>query len=239
MQSLSSWTNLKTLRVDSNLFSGTLPASLILNNPLLGTIHVQNNKLTGTIPNTLIHASLRNIQMQGNQFVGTIPGAIAEAEGLGRCNSFLKVVNLRHTLSTKLPHTVSSSVRFVEVTLYLEDNDLKGEIPAELYGLSDMAQLRLGGNIGLTGQLTPNVQMWKSIQELSIAGTHVDGTLPSELFNLTTLKVLDLGFASLSGTLQDSFANLKDLSVLSLNNNTFSGKIPVAFDFLTNLGKWG
>ena len=127
--------------------------------------------------------------------------------------------------------------RFLEVSLNLEYNGLEGDIPTELHRLSDIAHLRLGGNHGLVGRLTPGVQAWSHIQELSIAGTQLGGTLPSELFNLTTLEVLDLGFASLSGSMPESFANLKDLMVLFLNNNTFSGTVPAAFEVLTNLGR--
>ncbi len=124
------------------------------------------------------------------------------------------------------------------VVLNFEDNDLDGEIPAELYHLADIVQLRLGGNKGLVGQLTGDIQGWENIEEFSVARTQVGGTLPSALFKLTTLASLDLAFASFSGTLSESFEALQDLLVISLNNNTFSGNIPAAFDIMTYLCTW-
>jgi hypothetical protein len=84
LKSLSTWSNLKTFRVDGNRISGIVSASMIQSNQLLETIHVQNNALTGMIPDTLTHVSLRNIQMQGNKFVGPIPGTISQATNLSK-----------------------------------------------------------------------------------------------------------------------------------------------------------
>jgi Leucine-rich repeat (LRR) protein len=123
-------------------------------------------------------------------------------------------------------------------TLNLEFNSLEGEIPKKIYELSNLQELRLGGNSKLYGQIDPDIRNLTSLTELSLGNSQFNGTLPSSLFELVELIELDLSGASFFGPLPDSFSNLKDLRVLFLNNNTFTGTIPDVFDNMTSISKF-
>lgn len=123
--------------------------------------------------------------------------------------------------------------------LNLEDNKLEGELPMEIYQLTNIQEIRLGGNSNLRGTINPVIGDLAFLTELSLGGSQFKGTLPSILFNLTGLLALELQGASFSGALSEEFSNFQDLEVLWLSNNMFTGSIPVeAFDGLTKLRKY-
>jgi Leucine-rich repeat (LRR) protein len=58
--------------------------------------------------------------------------------------------------------------------------------------------------------------------------TNFYGSIPSQLFNATSLHSLFLYGNNLSGTIPPSICNLPRLQNLDLSNNSFSGPIPKA-----------
>ena len=100
--------------------------------------------------------------------------------------------------------------------LILDNNQLTGEIPAELGNLTYLTELHLDNN-----QLT--------------------GEIPAELGNLTNLKDLDLSNNQLTGEIPSALADLSNLEVLLLSGNQLTGCIPaslgdVAINYLAELG---
>ena len=94
--------------------------------------------------------------------------------------------------------------------LFLYENRLSGEIPAELGNLANLTQMALSGN------------------ELS-------GAIPSELSNLSNLEGLSLPDNRLSGEIPPELSSLSNLDQLRLNNNELSGEIPSELGQLSNL----
>ena len=95
-------------------------------------------------------------------------------------------------------------------TLYLNDNQLTGEIPAALGNTWGLKRLNLGDN-----QLT--------------------GEIPAELANLSNLEYLNLGDNQLTGEIPAELSNLTNLEQLSLGGNQLTGEIPKELGNLTNL----
>ena len=95
--------------------------------------------------------------------------------------------------------TTDDSGRVIELALWA--NDLSGEIPPELGGLSNLERLYLNGN-----QLT--------------------GEIPPELGGLSNLQRLNLGTNRLSGEIPPELGGLSNLASLSLYENQLSGEIP-------------
>ena len=107
------------------------------------------------------------------------------------------------------------------VNLWLQDNQLNGNIPKELGNLTDLVNLRLHRN-----KLT--------------------GPVPEELGNLTNLIYLELNKNQLSGNIPagtddmnnpTGLAKLANLQYLWLHNNQLNGPIPPALGGLTRL-RW-
>ena len=86
--------------------------------------------------------------------------------------------------------------------LFLAENELSGEIPAEL------------------GNLT-------QLKELFLFGNKLSGEIPAELGRLTNLTELSLSYNEFSGEIPPELGKLTNLTELNLDNNEFSGEIPV------------
>lgn len=80
-------------------------------------------------------------------------------------------------------------------------NKLEGEIPQNLYNLTNLEFLDLHQN-------------------------QLNGSIPSNLGNLSRLQYLDLSHNSLSGSIPSSLGNLKNLTHFNLSSNNLSGVIP-------------
>jgi len=63
----------------------------------------------------------------------------------------------------------------------------------------------------------------------------MDGTIPTELGHLVSLKKIDLGINYISGTLPTELAQLTNLQHLALYQNQFVGMVPEEYSVLTDL----
>ncbi|XP_030455785.1 probable LRR receptor-like serine/threonine-protein kinase At4g37250 [Syzygium oleosum] len=70
---------------------------------------------------------------------------------------------------------------------------------------------------------------------LSLRGSRLAGSIPSDMGMLRYLRTLDLSNNSLNGTLPDTIFGATDLRVLDLSDNRIEGPIPAAIGLLGNL----
>ena len=75
----------------------------------------------------------------------------------------------------------------------------------------------------------------KSVSNLSLWKNGLNGTIPSELGNLSNLTYLHLGSNSLTGTIPSELGNLTKLTQILLFSNSLTGGIPAELGNLTNL----
>ncbi len=126
--------------------------------------------------------------------------------------------------------------------LNLDENGLKGTIPAELGSLGQLARLSLADN-DLEGEIPAALGDLDSLRFLSFAINRLTGTIPPELGNLANLEALHLHSVltnpsrrnQLAGPIPPELANLGNLAELSLAGNMLSGQIPPALGTLSRL----
>ncbi len=118
--------------------------------------------------------------------------------------------------------------------LNLNDNQLSGNLPAELGSLSNLRQIRLYNN-NLTGNIPPQLGNLTYLIDLRLQFNQLTGTIPDELGNLSYLWMLWLSDNQLSGGIPSSLGNLGNLRWLFLWNNQLSGNIPPELGSLVNL----
>ena len=75
----------------------------------------------------------------------------------------------------------------------------------------------------------------KSVSNLYFWKNGLNGTIPSELGNLSNLTYLHLGSNSLTGTIPSELGNLTKLTAIYLYSNALTGTIPSELDSLTKL----
>ena len=122
-----------------------------------------------------------------------------------------------------------------EVTrLDLEDNGLRGRIPAGLVNLGSLTHLNLGDN-ELTGPMPSEIGRLSRLQELRLDNNGLTGMLPREWGNLTNLKLLTVISTDISGRIPTEWGNLANLEALHIAGTAISGELPVSLGRLSRL----
>ncbi|XP_051137596.1 probable LRR receptor-like serine/threonine-protein kinase At1g56130 [Andrographis paniculata] len=116
--------------------------------------------------------------------------------------------------------------------LNLNQNVLSGSIPAAIGQLSKMEYLGLGIN-NFTGPVPSELGNLTKLISLSFGSNNFNGTLPASLANLTSLQQMYIDSSGVSGLIPQELSNLKSLKTLWASDNRFTGKIP---EFLGSFG---
>ena len=119
------------------------------------------------------------------------------------------------------------------------DNWLSDEPLSEWYGITTditgrVTELGLGDN-NLNGMLPAELGNLSSLTSLNLRYNRLSGRIPAELGNLGNLRALRLYGTDLSGEIPRELANLTNLERLWIFSNELSGTIPVWLEELTNL----
>ena len=109
--------------------------------------------------------------------------------------------------------------------LILDNNQLTGEISAELGSLTNLTILSLGGN-ELTGEIPVELGSLTTLEGLYLNDNQLTGEISAELGSLTNLTILSLGGNELTGEIPVELGSLTTLEGLYLNDNQLTGGIP-------------
>ncbi len=116
----------------------------------------------------------------------------------------------------------------------LEGNNLVGNIPIELGGLSQLENLSLAYN-QLSGSIPSEMGNLSNLKFLVLNSNDLSGSIPAEIGNLNNLTELYLSRNNLSGTIPAEIGNMNSLQQLFLGGNQLTGEIPSALNNLNNL----
>ncbi len=142
-------------------------------------------------------------------------------------------------LSGEIPPELGNLANLKRLDLYL--NDLTGEIPPELGNLANLIELDLYYN-QLNGEIPPELGNLANLTSLRLSENQLSGEMPPELGNLANLEELLLNDSQLSGEIPPELGNLANLKTLHLQVNQLSGEIPPELGNLANLtylSLWG
>lgn len=103
--------------------------------------------------------------------------------------------------------------------------DISGELPPELFQLTELMDLNLGQNI-LSGSIPPGIGNLFKMQYLSLGINNFSGLVPVELGNLTMLKSLSFSSNNFNGPLPVDLGNLTSLEQLYIDSSGVSGPFP-------------
>ena len=131
-------------------------------------------------------------------------------------------------------HGVTTDQNGHVTVLDLGDNQLKGDLPAELGNLSNLRELRMGDN-QLTGAIPVELGQLANLEILDLHRNDLNGPMPSELGSLTSLKQLRVWGNKLSGDIPSTLASLTELYNFSVGVNELTGEIPPWLGDFANL----
>ncbi|VAI89148.1 hypothetical protein VPH35_130114 [Triticum aestivum] len=246
-ESLGSLAGLQVLDMTYNNLSGTVPPTIYAI-PSLTYLGLGANQLSGRIP-TNIGYTLPRIQklvMQGNQFDGPVPASLANASDLKylglRNNAFGGVIpslgSLTNLVTLDLGDNLleagdwtflSSLTSCTQLQmLYLDRNNLQGELPTSIGNLPENLQWLLLNDNQITGFVHPDIGNLSSLTIIHMERNFLSGNIPATLGNIQSLFVLNLAENNFSGEVPRSIGNLEKLSELYLEKNILSGSIPAS-----------
>ncbi|KAM3374716.1 hypothetical protein P3S68_013430 [Capsicum galapagoense] len=141
----------------------------------------------------------------------------------------LSVLDMRSNILTSTIPDMLSNLTTLSA-LDFSANDLDSHIPY----LPQLKELYVSGNPAMTVNLVSMFSAsWSKLKFLDISFTHVGGTLPPSLTNLTSLT-----FFQADGCLRSipsSVTKLTKLRRLMLNDNNITGQLPVSMSSLISL----
>ncbi|KAG6407995.1 hypothetical protein SASPL_130997 [Salvia splendens] len=112
--------------------------------------------------------------------------------------------------------------------------DISGEIPQELFLLTELMDLNLNQNV-LNGSIPPEIGLLSKMEYLALGINNFTGSVPAALGNLTRLRSLSFGSNNLQGTLPRELGNLTLLDQLYIDSSGLSGPIPQELSNLASL----
>ncbi|KAH7518849.1 hypothetical protein FEM48_Zijuj09G0214900 [Ziziphus jujuba var. spinosa] len=178
------------LRLRSNFFSGNIPPEFY-GLSMLHILDLSRNNLSGHNPHCL-----GNLSKMKSGWIELDGFLAASTKGS------LKMVRKRREME------YNYSILYLADSIDLSDNNLSGEIPAELTSLT-------------------------KLQTLNLSANHLTGKIPTNIGNLTMLEILDLSRKKIFSPIPVSMTSLTFLNHLNLSYNNLTGKIPTANQFLT------
>ncbi|XP_051130466.1 receptor-like protein 50 isoform X2 [Andrographis paniculata] len=192
---LADFAKLQVLILSSCGLSGVVPAKLFQIKSL-EKIDLNNNRdLEGSLPEFPSNGSLRTLQLQYTRFSGNLTDSVSR---LG----MLEFLDLRACLfSGTIPGSIEKLTHLQYLDLSL--NQFVGSVPSFAFR-KKLTTINLRGN-SLTGRIPDAI--WKGLESLEFLDLSVNslhGEVPASLFDLPSLKILDLSNNSFSSLIGDA-----------------------------------
>ncbi|GMI76904.1 hypothetical protein like AT4G37250 [Hibiscus trionum] len=87
----------------------------------------------------------------------------------------------------------------------------------------------------LLGSIPSDLGMIQYLQNLDLSNNSFNGSLPLSIFNATQLRSLDLSNNSISGSIPETIGRLQNLQFLNISDNALTGALPATLATVQNL----
>uniref|UniRef100_A0A0D3GHT9 non-specific serine/threonine protein kinase n=1 Tax=Oryza barthii TaxID=65489 RepID=A0A0D3GHT9_9ORYZ len=156
--------NLNTIAAFNNNFSGNLPANLG-DCVLLHNLMLANNRFSGDFPEKIwLLPKLETVTIQNNNFTGALPTTISP--------NMYQIEMGNNMFSGSIPRTAINLQVF-----RAENNQLDGELPADMSKLANLIELKVPGN-RITGPIPALIKLLLNLKSLNLSGNQLTGAIP-------------------------------------------------------------
>ncbi|KAL3744880.1 hypothetical protein ACJRO7_014053 [Eucalyptus globulus] len=188
----------------------------------LTKLDLSSNNIPGEFPTVLYNCSkLLYLDLSQNYFEGPIPSDIDHMTDLQ------VLILAANSFSFDVPVSIARLRRLRILHLY--QSEYNGTYPEEIFGLSDLEELRLEYNDKFVPlQLPQNFTALKKLRFFSMAQTNLFGGIPETVGDMEALEHLNLAMNLLTGEIPGSIFILRNLSELYVFTTNVSGSIPRA-----------
>ncbi|KAL6316278.1 hypothetical protein AAG906_017908 [Vitis piasezkii] len=200
---LSELSNLRTLDLSINYFSGPFPSWVTNLTGLVSLSLGENHYDEGEIPESI--GNLKNLSYIFCTF--PVEGEIPE--------SFLKL--------QELPKSIAKLQKLYKIELF--DNQLTGEIPPELANLTLLQEIDISEN-QLYGKLPEEIGRLKKLVVFESYDNNFSGEIPAAFGDLSNLTGFSIYRNNFSGEFPANFGRFSPLNSFDISENQFSGAFP-------------
>ncbi|KAJ7977197.1 putative Receptor protein kinase [Quillaja saponaria] len=248
---VSNWTELTSLQLQNNKFTGKIPAEIGLLTKL-SYLYMYQNQFSGPFPREIGNLKeLLSLDLSGNQLSGPIPPTIWSLPNIKEIQLFynnltgtipMEIGNLTtlqvfdvntNQLSGQLPETISQLTQLQSFSVFT--NNLSGSIPREFGKYSLFLNYVSFSNNSFTGELPPDLCSGLALQSFTVNKNNFSGPLPNCLKNCSGLTRVRLDGNQFSGNITEAFGVHPDLSFLTLSDNQFVGELSPEWAECANL----
>ncbi|KZV57090.1 receptor-like protein kinase [Dorcoceras hygrometricum] len=225
---LTNCTDLGSLSISGNLFSGTLPNSIANFSSRLTFLSMARNKIHGTIPSGVQNLiGLTRLVLEDNFLEGSVPVVI------GKLSKLQEIYMGTNRLTNEIPSSIGNLTLLNRISL--GENDFVGTIPQSLSNCTNLLALDLSSN-SLSGSIPIEIISISSISiSFNLSHNAFTGSIPTEVGTLINLKDLDLSHNRLSGQMPTTLSSCIVLERLHLESNSLEGEIPGGLSALKGL----
>ena len=229
---LGSLAELRSINLASNQLTGEIPTELGDLSELI-RLSLSDNRLMGEIPSALENlSSLRELYLSGNLLTGCVPDGLRDVPnndlvslGLPFCIELACATVVAASGGGNNPGLVSDCVALLAARDVLAgtatlnwstDTPIEDWSGVVLDGTPGrVTELRLR-NLGLTGEIPPELGSLSDLQHLNLRDNHLTGGIPTELGDLSNLQELYLGGNTLTGCVPDGLRDVSNNDLASL-----------------------
>ncbi|XP_010272742.1 PREDICTED: probable leucine-rich repeat receptor-like serine/threonine-protein kinase At3g14840 isoform X2 [Nelumbo nucifera] len=213
------WASMKNIQFISlvgNRISGEIPKEIgkMAN---LTYLSLEANQLSGAIPSELGDLiKLKNLSLSSNNFSGTLPSKLAN------------LINLKefsisdNNLSGPIPDFIQNWTHLDKMVM--QASGLEGPIPSVISVLQNLTDLRISDIHGNQSTF-PDLGKMKGMRTLILRNCNISDTIPSNIWNLDKLKIMDLSFNKLKQPIPNKRTDIEP-KYIYLTGNMFEGAIP-------------
>ncbi|ESQ52103.1 hypothetical protein EUTSA_v10016209mg [Eutrema salsugineum] len=193
-ESLQNCSGLTNIDLGGNKLTGKLP-SWLRNLSSLFMLRLQSNSFTGQIPDDLCSVpNLHILDLSGNKISGPIPKCISNLTAIAHGTSFEVFQNLVYIV------TRAREYQDIVNSINLSGNNITGEFPAEILGLSYLRILNLSRN-SMAGSIPGKISELSRLETLDLSRNRFSGAIPQSLGAISSLQRLNLSFNKLEGSI--------------------------------------
>ena len=120
------------------------------------------------------------------------------------------------------------------IKLDLSHNNLKGTIPPEISGLTELTSLQLWSN-ELGGNIPPELASLTKLEELLLSNNSFTGSFPDAMYSMSAMKYLVLSYLSVNFDLKKAVDGLPSLRHLYLDYVSLNTVIPPEISKLSDM----